>query len=206
MKEKLLVIGAGGHGKVIADIALKMNIWKSIAFLDDNDNVKSSLGIDVIGKTTDVTKYIREYDIFVAIGNNVIREKIQQKLEDEGASIPILIHPNAVIGKQVTLGSGTAVMAGAIINCCTRIGKGCIVNTGATIDHDNLIEDYVHISPGVHTAGTVKIGKGTWLGIGCIVSNNLNIISGCVVGAGTVVIKDITEPGTYAGVPARSVR
>ena len=101
---------------------------------------------------------IRDCDIFVGVGNNVIREKIQKKLEAEGASIPTLIHPNAVIGEQVKLASGTVVMAGVVINCCTKIGKGCIINTGATIDHDNLIEDYVHISPGAHLAGTVKVG------------------------------------------------
>ena len=205
MKDNLLVIGASGHGKVIADIALKMNNWKSIAFLDDDENVKSSIGIDVIGKTTDALKYMRNYDIFIAIGNNATREKIQEKLEVEGVSIPVLIHPTAVIGEQVEFGAGTAVMAGAIINCCTTIGKGCIINTGATIDHDNFIEDYVHISPGVHTAGTVKIGKGTWLGVGSKVSNNLNITNGCKVGAGAVVVKDITEAGTYVGVPARRV-
>lgn len=96
-------------------------------------------------------------------------------------------------------------MAGVIINSCTKIGKGCIINTAATIDHDNMIEDYVHISPGVHLAGTVKIGQGSWLGIGSVVSNNVNIISGCNVGAGAVVVKSINEPGVYVGVPVRRV-
>ncbi|MGG0154037.1 acetyltransferase [Bacillus mycoides] len=203
MKKKLLIIGASGHGKVIADIALKMNKWQSIAFLDDNESVKSSVGIEVIGKSTDVFNYIEDYDLFVGIGNNVIREKIQGKLEAEGASLPTLIHPSIIIGEQVELGAGTVVMAGAVINCCTTIGKGCIINTGSTIDHDNLIEDYVHISPGVHLAGTIKVGRGTWLGIGSVVSNNINITGGCRIGAGTVVVKDITELGTYVGVPSR---
>jgi len=205
MKDNLLIVGASGHGRVIADIALKMNRWKSIKFLDDDENIKSSMGIEVIGKSMDAFKYINDWNIFVAIGSNSVRQKIQEKLEAEGASIPVLIHPDAIIGEQVEIGDGTAVMAGAIINCCTRIGKGCIINTGATVDHDNLIEDYVHISPGVHIAGTVKIGKGTWLGVGSIVSNNVNITSGCIIGAGAVVVKDITEPGTYIGVPARRV-
>ena len=205
MKDNLLIVGASGHGRVIADIALKMNRWKSIKFLDDDENIKSSMGIEVIGKSMDAFKYINDWNIFVAIGSNSVRQKIQENLEAEGASIPVLIHPDAIIGEQVEIGDGTAVMAGAIINCCTRIGKGCIINTGATVDHDNLIEDYVHISPGVHIAGTVKIGKGTWLGVGSIVSNNVNITSGCIIGAGAVVVKDITEPGTYIGVPARTV-
>jgi len=202
---KLIIVGASGHGKVIADIALKMDRWNSIAFLDDDESIKSSMGIEVIGKSTDALKYIEDYDIFVGIGDNETRERIQKLLEDNGASIPVLTHPDAVIGEQVELGSGTAVMAGAVINCCTKIGKGSIINTVASIDHDNLIEDFVHISPGVHIAGTVKIGKRTWIGIGSTVINNVNITSGCKIGAGTVVIKDITEPGTYVGVPARRV-
>jgi len=202
-KNKLLIIGASGHGRVVADIAMKMNKWQQIAFLDDDENIKSSMGIEVIGKSADAFTYITDADIFVAIGNNSTREKIQERLEGEGASIPVLVHPNAAIGVEVELGTGTVVMAGVVINSCTKIGKGCIINTGATIDHDNVIEDYVHISPGAHLAGTVEVGKGTWIGIGSIVSNNINITSGCIVGAGAVVVKDITEAGTYVGVPAR---
>ncbi|WP_040372341.1 acetyltransferase, partial [Peribacillus psychrosaccharolyticus] len=137
MKNKLLIIGASGHGKVVADIALKMNKWKSVAFLDDNENIESTMGIEVIGKSSEAVKYLKNSDIFVGVGNNNIREKIQRKLEAEGASIPIIIHPTSVIGNQVELSSGIVVMAGAVINCCSKIGKGCIINTGATIDHDN---------------------------------------------------------------------
>ncbi len=205
MNDKLLIIGAGGHGRVAADIAIKMDKWNDISFLDDNDDIKPSMGIEVIGKSSDAFKYIKDHDIFIAIGDNTTREMIQEKLQADGARIPVLVHPDAVIGTQVELGDGTVVMAGVVINCCTKIGRGCIINTGATIDHDNYIEDYVHISPGAHTAGTVKIGKGTWLGIGSIVSNNLSITSRCIVGAGAVVVKDITEAGIYIGVPARRV-
>lgn len=205
MKDRLLIIGASGHGKVVADIAIKMNKWKSIAFLDDDESIKASMGLEVIGKSVDAFVYINDSDIFVAVGNNATREKIQEKLEAEGASIPVLVHPNAVIGIEVELGIGTVVMAGVVINSSTRVGKGCIINTGSTLDHDNVIEDYVHISPGVNLAGTVKVGKGSWIGIGSEISNNVNITSGCKVGAGAVVIKDLTEPGTYVGVPARRV-
>lgn len=205
MKKKLLIIGASGHGKVIADIALKMNKWQSIAFLDDNENVKTSMGIEIIDKSANISKYIDDYDFFVGIGNNVIREKIQRQLEAEEASIPVLIHPSAIIGEKVYLEAGTVVMAGAVINCCTKVGKGCIINTASTVDHDNAIEDYVHISPGAHLAGTVKVGSGTWLAIGSIVINNINITSECKIGAGAVVIGDITETGTYVGVPAKRI-
>ncbi|PER35107.1 acetyltransferase [Bacillus cereus] len=206
MKKKLLIIGASGHGKVIADIALKMNKWQSIAFLDDNENVKSSMGREIIDNSASISKYVDDYDFFVGIGNNVVREKIQRKLETEGASISVLIHPGAIIGEQVYLEAGTVVMAGAVINCCTKIGKGCIINTASTVDHDNVIEDYVHISPGANLAGTVKVGRSTWLGIGSVISNNVNIAGNCKIGAGTVVIKDVTESGTYVGVPARRLQ
>ncbi|MEK3806943.1 acetyltransferase [Bacillus sp. FSL H8-0547] len=205
MKNKLLIIGASGHGKVVADIALKMNKWHTIAFLDDDESITSSMGLEVIGSSDEVVAHKREWDVFVGIGNNATRQRIHKMLEDAGASIPVLVHPNAVIGSHIRLGLGTVVMAGAIINCCSNIAKGCIINTGSTIDHDNCIEDFVHISPGVHLAGSVKIGQGTWIGIGSAVSNNITITGGCKVGAGAVVVKDITEPGVYIGVPVRRV-
>ena len=132
MKDSLLIIGASGHGKVVADIALKMNRWKYIAFLDDDATKKAVIGLEVIGNTLDAFTCIGKSDIFVAIGNNFMRENFQEKLETEGANIPVLVHPNAIIGRQVELGNGTVVMAGVVINCCTKIGKGCIINTGAT--------------------------------------------------------------------------
>lgn len=205
MKDKLIVIGASGHGKVVADIAIKMNKWQSIAFLDDDESIKISMGLEVIGKTTDAFTYKDEADFFVAIGSNATREKVQEKLIEEGLNVVGLIHPSAIIGTDVEIGIGAVVMAGVVINSSTRIGKGCIINTSSSLDHDNFIEDYVHISPGVSLAGTVKVGKGSWIGIGSVISNNLNICSGCKVGAGAVVVKDITEPGTYVGVPVRRV-
>lgn len=203
MKDELLIIGASGNGKVVADIAIKMDKWQSIVFLDDDHSIKSCMGLKIIGKSDDAFTYQKDADIFVAIGNNATREKTQEMLEIEGASIATLIHPSAVIGTDVEIGTGTAIMAGVVINSSVNIGKGCIVNTGATLDHDNVIEDYVHISPGANLAGTVCIGRGSWIGIGSIVSNNVNICSECKVGAGAVVVKDITEPGTYVGVPVR---
>lgn len=201
--DKLLIIGAGGHGKVVADIALTMNQWQKIAFLDDNKNIKISMGMEVIGDLKDVLRFGDKYDIFVAIGNNKIRENIQDELQESGAHIPILIHPSAIIGAEVEIGAGTAVMPGAVINCYSRIGQGCIINTGATIDHDNVIEKYVHISPGVHLGGTVRVGKSSWIGIGATVCNNVNITNECLIGAGAVVVRDIVKSGTYVGVPVR---
>jgi sugar O-acyltransferase (sialic acid O-acetyltransferase NeuD family) len=205
-KNKLLIIGASGHGKVIADMAKKMELWQQIFFLDDNVNLESFMGLDIIGKSSEAISYIKDYDVFIAIGSNKTREMLQKQLELAGASIPTLIHPSAIIGDMVEIGNGTAIMAGTVISCSCNIGKGVIINTGVTIDHDNILSDYVHLSPGSHTAGTVQIGRSTWVGTGAIISNNLRIIEECVIGAGTVVISDITISGTYVGVPARRLR
>src|SRR5690625_1693719 len=184
MNKKLLIIGAGGHGKVVADIAMKMNKWDEIAFLDNDENLKSVLGLSILDKSDNVLSYIDEYEIFVATGNNSTRQKVYEMLFKADANIPTLIHPNAVIGKEVKVEVGTVIMAGVVINSSTQIGTGCIINTGATVDHDNIIENYVHVSPGVHIAGTVKIKQGTWLGIGCVISNNINIANMSIIGAG----------------------
>jgi len=205
VNNKLLIIGASGHGKVIAEIALQMNRYKNIVFLDDDINIKTTMGIAVVGRISDAIKYVNECDIIVGIGNNEIREKVQKYVEVIGARIPILAHPSAIISKNVKIGAGTVIMAGAVVNCCSEIGRGCIINTGATIDHESVIGNYVHLSPGVHLAGAVSVGHNTWLGIGSIVKNNIGITEGCIVGAGSVVIKSITEPGTYVGVPARKI-
>jgi len=205
-KPGLIIVGAGGHGRVCADIALKMNKWRTIAFLDDDPELMTSMGIFVIGTTQDVEQFIPHHDLFVAIGDNGRREELQRALGYLGAQFPVLSHPAAVIGPGVSVGSGTVIMAGSVINPCTSIGQGCIINTGSTIDHDCVIGNYVHVSPGVHVAGSVSVGDLTWLGIGSVVSNNLSITSRCVVGAGSVVIEDITDPGTYVGVPIRRTR
>ncbi len=205
MKKRLLIIGASGHGKVVADIAIKMNKWRTVSFLDDNESIKSCMGMEVIGKSSDALIYRDEADFFVAIGDNATRKMIQEDLESQGCSFVNLIHPSAIIGSDVEIGVGTAVMAGVVLNGPCKIGKGCIINTNSTLEHDNVIDDYVHISPGVTLAGTVSVGQGSWLGVGSIVSNDVSICPECKIGAGTVVIKDITEPGTYIGVPARKI-
>src|SRR6056297_3547389 len=119
MKNKLIIIGAKGHGKVVADIAIKMNKWQSIAFLDDDASIKTSMGLEVIGKTDDAFTYKDEADFFVAIGSNATREKIQEKLIDQGLNVVSLIHPSAIIGIDVEIDIGTAVMAGVVINSST---------------------------------------------------------------------------------------
>lgn len=203
MKDKLIIIGAGGHGKVCADIAMKMSCYDEICFLDDNAS-GTVMGLSVIGTSLEYGKWMDEAYYFVAIGNSKVREKFMTLLKEREASIATLIHPNSVIGTGVQIGLGTAVMAGAIINSDTRIGEGVIINTAASVDHDNVIGDYCHISVGTHLAGTVEVGAHTMIGAGATVINNVKICSSCMIAAGAVVVKDIDAPGTYVGVPARS--
>lgn len=193
---RLIIIGASGHGRVVADIAL-LNKYKEIVFLDDDENIKECAGWPVVGNSFEAP----EGDVFVAVGNSKIRKMIMKRYEDRVQ--PILIHPKAVVAKDVKIGSGTVVMAGAVINPGVRIGRGCIVNTSSSIDHDCEIEDFCHVSVGAHLCGTVSVGESTWIGAGATVSNNISICGGCMLGAGAVVIKDIDQQGTYVGIPAK---
>lgn len=196
---KLTIIGASGHGKVVADIA-ELCGYDQIEFLDDNETLSTCGKWPIVGKTTAVV----ENDVFVAIGNAKIRKAISERLNQD--KIVTLIHPSAVIAYSVNLGKGTVVMAGAVINPYTEIGEGCIINTTSSVDHDCTIDSFSHISVGSHLSGTVHLGEMTWVGAGAIVSNNVNVCGGCVIGAGAVVISDIEEQGTYVGVPARKVK
>lgn len=205
MKDKLVIIGASGHGKVIADIA-KLNEYQEIIFLDDDPTKHKNGPYDVVGTTKDIDKYLGQSDFIIAIGNNEIRKKITKQLDNKNIIQPVLIHPSAVVDATVTILSGTVVMANAVINADTKIGKGCIINTAATIDHDGNIADFVHLSPGVHIAGTVNIGANTWVATGASIINNLDICNDCIIGAGAVVVKDIKEQGTYLGVPALKIK
>lgn len=203
MNSKLAIIGAGGHGKVCADVAIKMKKWTEIVFLDNLKKNELVLNLKVIDDSSNWKKYIYDYDFFIAIGNNAIREKIHTEIEASEATFTKLIHPTATIANDVVIAEGTLLAAGVIINPSTKIGKGVILNTCCTIDHDNDIEDFVHISPGVNLAGTVKIGKRSWIGIGSIVKNDIKICEDVIVGAGANIIKNIRESGTYIGVSVK---
>lgn len=196
--KRLIIIGASGHGKVIADVAVRCG-YEDIVFLDDNEALTECAGFPVIGRTGEAARL--DGDKIVAIGNPVIRERIQQALETV-----TLVHPDAVISRRVRLGKGTVVMAGAVVNSDAVIGDGCIINTCASVDHDCTVADFAHISVGAHVAGTCAVGERTWIGAGATVSNNVTICADCMVGAGAVVIGDIAQSGTYVGCPAKRIK
>ncbi len=199
---KLIIIGAGGHGKVVADLALK-NRYRDICFLDDS--VKGEyIGFPVIGTVSDIMKYNDgKTDFLIGIGSNSVRKRIVEKYSVNWIT---LIHPSAQIGLNVTVGKGSVVMAGAVINACATVGEHCIINTAAVVEHDNIIGNFAHISPAAALGGTVRVGEETHIGIGAAVINNIDICDRAVVGGGAVVVKNIDCPGTYVGVPARKIK
>lgn len=198
---KLTIIGASGHGKVVANIA-KLNGYDEIEFLDDNEVIKFCGQYHVVGKSEKAVDLTN--DVFVAIGSCQIRQKIMEHLTKQ--NIPILIHPNAIVADDVIIGKGTVIMAGTVINSGTVIGKGCIVNTCSSVDHDCKIGDYVHIAVGAHLCGTVDVGNTTWIGAGAMVRNNIAITDSCIIGLGAVVIKNLDVKGTYIGLPAKLMK
>lgn len=199
MSESVIIIGAGGHAKVIADIVLK-NGDTLLGFLDDSKINKNIVGFPVLGKVEDIEQYKDKANFIIGIGNNYIRQSIAEK---NNVSWHTAIHPSAQIGLDVNVGEGTVVMANTVINSSAYIGNHCIINTGAIVEHDNIIEDYVHISPNATLCGTVYIGELTHIGAGVTIKNNIRICPDVVVGAGGVVVKDINKNGTYIGVPVR---
>ena len=202
--KQLVIIGAGGHGSVIADIA-RLNGYESIVFLDDARTERAD-GYPVLGKVEEAPRFMPDADFILAIGNNATRKRLQTRLADQGARLATLIHPAAVIGENVTVGKGTAIMAGAVVNPGTSVGDGVILNTCSSVDHDCRVGDFVHIAVGAHLCGAVTVGKSSCICAGATVINNVSVCDDTTVGAGAVVIQNITEKGTYVGVPARMIK
>lgn len=201
MLKNVVIIGAGGHAKVIADIVL-LNGDNLVGFLDDDDkkqNVDIYENHKVIGKVRDAERYSESYFI-IAIGDNHARAKVADSLS---VNYYTAIHPKATIAGTAKIGEGSVIMAGAVVNPDTIIGKHCIINTACSIDHDNRIGDFVHISPGAHLAGTVSVGDYSWICAGATVINNISIKNDIIIGAGATVISNAIKSGTYVGTPAK---
>ncbi len=203
MSEKVVILGAGGHGKVLADIICASHD-EVVGFLDDKIEKGSRvLGFPVLGPISDAQN-MTDVSFIIGVGNSAARERIAGFLP--GVKWYTAIHPSAVISPFDTfIAEGAAVMANAVINPGSTIGRHCIINTAAVVEHECHISDYCHISVGATLAGNVNIGPSTWVGIGAVVINNADIVGGCYIGAGAVVVKNLTEKGTYVGVPARKI-
>ena len=201
---KLLIVGAGGQGKVVLDCARSMQCFDEIHFLDDNKVGKEVLGCLVIGKIADLENLRKDYqNAFVAIGNNNYRLQLIEEIEEMGYNVPILIHPTAIISDYAEIGTGTIILPGAILNAGCKVGKGVIVNTSALIEHDCYIGDGVHLSPTATMGGEVTIGEKTWVCIGATIINQIKIGSNCLIAAGAVVVHDVLSKESVYGIPAK---
>lgn len=211
MAQRILIIGAGGHGQVVADILLQAaahgNDCHPVGYLDDNPrrHGQQALGLPVLGPIKALPD-IPHDGVVIAIGDNRARARLFAELTARGERLVSAIHPSAIIAADVTIGPGTMICAGAIINPGSVIGANVILNTGCTVDHHNQIGDHVHIAPGVHTGGDVIIGTGTLIGIGAIVMPQRRVGAWSVVGAGALVQRDVGNDMIAIGVPARPLR
>ncbi len=192
----MIVVGAGGHGKVIVALAKQLGIAVD-AVHDDNPVLH---GASVLGVPVQGSEPLRGRRAVLAIGNNRTRQRLAGSLDAEWTT---LVHPRAFVDPSVKLGPGTVVFAGAVIQPDGAIGAHAIVNTGACVDHDAAIGDFVHLAPGVHLAGTVTVEEGAFVGVGTAVIPGRNIGAWATLGAGSVVVRDIPPGVTAFGVPAR---
>jgi len=202
-----IIYGAGGHGRVIADIVEKSG-GRVRGFVDDNESLhgKPFYGYSLLGGMdrliTFLEKSPEDFQVIIAVGDNHVRCKIAAKLKNLQINFGTAIHPSAQIGKDATIGTGTVIMAAAVVNPGSVIGDHCIVNTAVTVDHECQLDDYVHLSPGSHLGGTVRVGRLSWIGLGAAVINNIDIGENVTVGAGSVVIRNIEENCVMVGNPA----
>lgn len=202
MCKNVIVIGGGGHAKVVID-CIQSAGDRVFGILDDSMTPGTEiLGVRVLGKVNTYRDYPDCFFV-IAIGGNAVRKAIAQKMD---ARWYTAIHPSAVVSKYATVGEGTMILANATVNPCATVGRHCILNTASVVEHDNKIADFVHISPRAALAGNVAVGELTQVGIGASVRQGISICGGCVIGAGAAVVKDIQEEGIYAGVPARRLR
>jgi len=191
MNKKLAIIGAGGHGKVVGEIAL-LNQYDTINFFDDKISEIKNFPFGIVGNIELLKKNLKNYDdFFVAIGDNVSRCDKISWLKKEKKNLVNLIHPKSTISKFSSIEAGSCVMANVAINAGTLIKEGVIINTSASIDHDCQIEGYAHISPNCSLSGNVKVGKFTHLGTGTSVHPGINIGQNVKTGIGSKIYKDI---------------
>lgn len=195
----MVLIGASGHAKVILDI-LEKNEFTVDYLLDADSNIKELAGYNVIEDKNHIDDIDQEY--IVSIGSNSIRKRVS---EQRNVKFGWAIHPDSILGDDVSIGQGTVVMAGAIINSSTTIGEHCIINTASSIDHDCRLEDFVHVSPSATLCGGITVGEGTHIGAGATIIPNIKIGKWATIGAGAVVIRDVPDYAKVVGNPAQII-
>ena len=208
MNHPLIIVGAGGHAKVVAEAA-KLSGFEIVGFVDQSPDRWGTkiLGIPVLGDES-VFESPNHNDCvaIVAVGDNMLRESLVTRLEARNVKFATIVHPSAVISPSATLGNGTVVLPGVVINSMATVGNHCIVNTMASVDHDCSVEDFAHLSPGVHLAGNCKIGRLAHIGIGASILPNISVGPRVIIGGGAAVTCDIPADTVALGVPAKVVK
>ena len=204
--EEIIVIGGGGHAKVVISILKKIGKYKIIGYTDIK-NQEPILGIEYIGTDEDINDYnVSMAAIGIGVLENFkIRYEIINNYIKKGFTFPKILSPNAIVNEEVFIGEGTVLMDGVVINSGTSIGNFSIINTRSSVDHDCKIGDFVHIAPGVTLSGGVQIGNNSLIGIGATVVQYKTIGQNCIIGAGSVITKDCLESGKYAGIPMKRI-
>jgi sugar O-acyltransferase (sialic acid O-acetyltransferase NeuD family) len=185
-KARLLVVGAGGHGRSVAEAAQLSGLFTVVGFLDDSMPAgEMALGIPVLGSVASFAKHQNVCDqAIVAIGNNSVRDKLMQQLAEAGISLTTVAHPRAFVSPSALVGHGTAIMAGAIVGTEARLGVGAIVNCGAVVDHHATVEDYGHLGVNASMAGGTVLGRGAWMQAGSALGYGVRVAPGETVWPG----------------------
>jgi sugar O-acyltransferase (sialic acid O-acetyltransferase NeuD family) len=207
-REQILIFGAGGHAKVVAEVARSLGL-DVIGFIEDRSQHHGEpyFGARVI----DWEHFLREHELWrlipvgIAIGDNDGRADAYHRLAAAGLNIASLVHPSGIISPTATIGVGTVVMATAVVNADARIGEGVIINTAAVAEHDVQVGDFAHLSPNVALGGGARIGARAHVGLGAVVLPRVEVGAGSIIGAGAVVLRDVPPGITVAGVPARAL-
>jgi sugar O-acyltransferase (sialic acid O-acetyltransferase NeuD family) len=208
---RVLILGAGGHGRVVYDILLQAGHHEVVGFLDNNEDIHGRRidGLPVHGAISDLAPTAARLGVdavLVAIGDNGVRQGIARTVDCLGIDLVTAVHPSATIAHNATLGRNVVVAAGAIVCAHCQIGDSVILNTGCIIDHQTMVAEGSHICPGVRIAGRVKVESGAFVGIGATIVPKITLGCESIVGAGSVVIEDVPALATVVGVPAHRVK
>lgn len=206
----LLVLGGGGHAKVLLDCLRAMRNVEVLGILDVSTEYigKSILGVTIIGHEEEILKNYLPSSVHLVNGlgstrDTTKREKIFKKCKDAGYKFLNIVHPTAYVGDEVSMGEGVQLMARSTIQPGCHIGNNSIINTHSSVDHDCYIGDHVHLSPGVTCCGNVTIAKGTHIGCGAVILQGIKIGENCLIAAGAIVTRDVMAGSKVAGVPAK---
>lgn len=210
--DNIIIIGSGGHAKVVMDIVRKEAKFRIAGLLDENRAPgEHTLDCPILGQLADLPGLIRDHDLkgaIIAIGDNFIRCKTAAQTKEIAPDLPLIsaIHPDSSIASDVAIGEGTVIMAGVTVNSSSSIGRACILNTNCSLDHDSTMADFASLAPGVVTGGNCQIGRLSAIGIGAVLIQGINVGEHSIVGAGSLVLKSIDSFVVAYGTPAKTIR